>query len=204
MIKALIFDFGNVLVRTQTRAFRHKWDDKLGLAHGTAEETVFNSERGRASQHGQHTEEEHWLWVGDHFKLTPAELTQFRLDFWAGDALDGQLISMIDKWRPQYKTAIISNAMDGLRHDLDNKWGIAFAFDEIVVSAEFGTMKPDPSIYHHALERVGVQASEAIFIDDFAHNIEAAEAVGLHGIHYPPTKTRAELLAELERLQIQV
>ncbi len=196
--KAIIFDFGGVLVRTQTWQPRLQWDTRLGLDPCTAEQLVFNSEHGQAAQHGVYTEAQHWAWVGAQLGLSKTELLNFRLDFWAGDQLDGRLITFIHQLRKRVKTSIISNAMDGLRHDLTHKWGIADAFDDIVVSAEFGTMKPDSAIYHHALERLGVAAESAVFIDDFAHNIVGCEAVGINGIHYPPALTTDDLIAAIE------
>ncbi len=148
-IKAVIFDFGGVIVRTTGRAMRHQWDDRIGLSHGTVEETVFNSERGRAAQHGIHTEPEHWAWLQQKWSLSDDESAQFRREFFAADVVDQELMTFIRGLRPQYTTAIISNAMDGLREDLAKVHGVADAFDLIVVSAEFGIMKPDPAIYLH-------------------------------------------------------
>ncbi len=56
-------------------------------------------------------------------------------------------------------------------------------FDDIVDSHEVGVRKPDPAIYHLSLRRLGVAASEALFLDDLIHNVNAAVAVGMVGIH---------------------
>lgn len=196
-INAVVFDFGGVIVRTAERELRHRWDDRLGLPHGTVEETVFNSEHGREAQHGVHTEPEHWAWLQEKWSLTDEETTQFRSDFFGADVVDQKLMTFIRGLRPAFTTAIISNAMDGLREDLDTVHGVADAFDLIVVSAEFGTMKPDPSIYLHTLEKLGIPAEQSVFIDDFQHNIDGAHAVGMHAIHYPPSKNTDDLIREL-------
>jgi putative hydrolase of the HAD superfamily len=44
------------------------------------------------------------------------------------------------------------------------------------------TAKPDPAIYRHTLDKLGVAAHEAIFIDDIPANIAAARALGIDGI----------------------
>ena len=54
-------------------------------------------------------------------------------------------------------------------------------FRDIVVSGEVKMLKPDPAIYYLALDRFGLQAREALFVDDRAINVEGAEAVGMHG-----------------------
>ena len=51
----------------------------------------------------------------------------------------------------------------------------------MTISAVVGLAKPDERIYRHALENLGIRAEEAIFIDDMPANIEAAQALGMHG-----------------------
>jgi len=53
-------------------------------------------------------------------------------------------------------------------------------FRDIVVSGEVKLLKPDPAIYFLALDRFGLRPDEALFTDDRAINVEAAEAVGMH------------------------
>ena len=54
-------------------------------------------------------------------------------------------------------------------------------FRDIVVSGEVKLLKPDPAIYFLALDRFGLHPRQALFVDDRLINVEAAEAVGLHG-----------------------
>lgn len=197
MIKAIIFDFGGVILRTHDWSGRRRWEQRLGLPEHGAEQLVFNSEMGRLAQHGRITTNDLWQWVGQQFGLSAAELAQFRADFWAGDVLDEALVAMIRGLRPSYQTALISNAFDDLRDVLTNQFAIADAFDVIVISAEEGIMKPDPRLYHIALERLGCHPEEAIFIDDFAHNIAGAQAVGLHTVHFTPGIDLACIIKDL-------
>ncbi|MFC7500319.1 HAD family hydrolase [Enterovirga sp. GCM10030262] len=53
-------------------------------------------------------------------------------------------------------------------------------FRDIVVSGEENLLKPDPALYYRALDRFGLRADEALFIDDRAINVEGARAVGMH------------------------
>jgi epoxide hydrolase-like predicted phosphatase len=56
-------------------------------------------------------------------------------------------------------------------------------FDDIVDSSAVGVRKPNPEIYQLALRRLGVTRPEAaIFLDDFAPNVDAAIALGLRGV----------------------
>ena len=58
-------------------------------------------------------------------------------------------------------------------------------FDGGVISWEVKSIKPEPLIYQLLLEKYGLVPSETLFIDDTAHNIEAAEKLGIRGLHLP-------------------
>jgi glucose-1-phosphatase len=197
MIQAIIFDVGGVLLRTEDRSYRQRWEEKLGLEEWATDEIVFNSDMGIKAQLGLVTEEEHWQWVGQHLDLSADELARFRHDFWAGDRLDGFLVAHIRRLQESYQTAIISNATDGLRYALTHTYPIAEFFDLIVVSAEEQVMKPEPEIYRRTLERLGRQPQEAIFIDDFNHNVLAARELGMVAIQFFPGLNLPRELEEL-------
>lgn len=197
-MQAVLFDFGGVLVRTQSWERRLAWDARLGLAPGSVEELVFNSEHGRAAQLGLFTEAAHWVWVGKTIGLSSEQLSELRRDFWAEDRLDVALMAFIRRLKRHYAIGLISNAMDGLRAELA-RLGIADVFDEVVISAEFGRLKPDPAIYQHTLRLLDCPPECAVFIDDFARNVQGARAVGLAAIHFTP---ELDLVAELARLGV--
>ncbi|KAJ2694125.1 hypothetical protein H4R19_005942 [Coemansia spiralis] len=52
-------------------------------------------------------------------------------------------------------------------------------FDEIVESAVVGLRKPDPRFYLLACSRLGIQPSEAAFLDDIRSNLRAASRLGM-------------------------
>lgn len=54
-------------------------------------------------------------------------------------------------------------------------------FEGIVVSGEERLIKPDPRIYQRLLERYAVDPHTALYIDDSARNVAAAEALGMQG-----------------------
>ncbi|MCB9445661.1 MAG: HAD family phosphatase [Ardenticatenaceae bacterium] len=186
MIKAVIFDVGGVLIRTHDHTPRRQWEWKLGLAEWQSEQIVFNSEMGYQAQKGEITDEALWQWVGERLDLSALELAKFRADFWAGDALDSELVNFVRRLRPTYQTAIISNATDGLLNSLTKEYKIADAFDLIVSSAQEKVMKPAPEIFHRTLLRLKRKPEEVVFIDDFTHNVQAAQALGWHTIHFQP------------------
>lgn len=186
MLKAVIFDMGGVLLRTEDPLPRRRWEEQLGLVAGELAELFFNSEQGLAAQRGEVDEESHWTWFGKRLGLSEEALGQCRHDFYAGDKLDQNLLHFVRTLRPRYQTALLSNAMSGLRRMLTNLFPMMDAFDLIVVSAEERITKPDPRIFYRTLERLGCKPQEVLFIDDFAHNIAGARAVGMHTIHFTP------------------
>lgn len=200
MIKAVIFDVGGVLVRTEDPVPRRRLEQRLDLAPGQAEQIVFNSEMGQKAQRGEITDAALWQWVGEHLALSDDGLAAFRRDFWGGDVLDDELIAFIRRLRPAYQTAVISNATDNLLPFL-NKLGVADAFDLIVGSAAEGTMKPDPRIYERTLARLQRRPHEAVFIDDFAHNVAAARQLGMHAVHFT---LQTDVVAALRELGVSM
>jgi 2-haloacid dehalogenase len=67
-------------------------------------------------------------------------------------------------------------------------------FDGRVISGQDGVIKPDPAIFALALERFGLEPNTAIFLDDVAVNVEAANANGFIGIHFESTTQAREAL----------
>lgn len=57
-------------------------------------------------------------------------------------------------------------------------------FDDGVFSARVQLMKPQPEIFHEAARRFGVAPADLLFIDDLAHNVDAARALGWQGLHF--------------------
>ncbi len=69
-------------------------------------------------------------------------------------------------------------------------------FRDIIVSGAEKMVKPDPAIYQLALHRFGLNAGDAIFIDDRAENVAAAESEGMIGHHFTDAATlRTDLVA---------
>jgi putative hydrolase of the HAD superfamily len=92
----------------------------------------------------------------------------------------------------------VTNATSRLRQDL-SQLGIADEFDFVVNSSEVGVVKPDRKIFKISLLRAGIEPAEALFIDDIAENVKAAEDFGITGHFF---SSHAELLAFLRQLDV--
>lgn len=194
-IKAVIFDLGGVLVRTEFPEVRQRLEERLGFTPGTLGQTVWGGEDWELAQTGRISYEEYWRRVGAALGFsTEQQIRDFRREYFSGDRVDEELVRLIRELRPCYKIGLLSNAPDRLGIWLDEEWGIKDLFDSIIYSAKVGVAKPDPSIFHLSLEQLGLTPTEALFIDDFSTNIDAALALGMQAIRFTNTKTLKEEL----------
>jgi HAD superfamily hydrolase (TIGR01549 family) len=186
-MRAVLYDWGGVLMRTGNHGFRHALDARLGLAPGGLEQLVFGCVEWKQAQLGQMSEEAVWAALGARWSLGPDALTQMRRDFWAGDQLDGELVAFIRSVRPHVKAGLLSNFASSLR-GLLIECGVLDAFDAVVISGEEGVLKPEARIYHIAAERLGTPLSECLFVDDSIENIEGARRAGMQTFHFAPVE----------------
>jgi epoxide hydrolase-like predicted phosphatase len=196
-IKAVITDFGGVLVRTLDQSGRKKWEKQLGLSEGGLSQAVFNSQVAVNASLGAQPEKAVWEYVANTFNLSIEQMTQLQDDFWIGDHLDRELVDYFSALRPRFRTAILSNAWDGARDLFTGKFGLASSFDKIIISAEEKLAKPDPKIYKLAADRLGVKPHETVFVDDFLVNVVGAREVGMKSIQYSSTP---QIIQELDSL----
>ena len=196
-IEAVFWDLGGVLVRTEDRTQRERWEQRLGMEPRQLDRFIFAGEMGHRAALGEVSAEEVWEWARQELGLSQEDGQQLTRDFWQGDDLDLELVAYIRGLRAQFHTGLISNAWLELREQLVSHWRIDDAFDDLVISAEVGLAKPDSAIYNLALDRLAVAAEQAVFIDDFETNITAATEIGMHAVLF---RSRSQVLSEVDRL----
>ena len=181
-IRALIFDYGGVFMRTVDVTPRLRWEQRLGLEPGGIADAVFNDPLWDEVQCGLVTPDALWTNVGVRLQLTSEELAALRHDFWSGDRLDEEMLALVADLRTAgYRLALLSNAPADLPHFLEQRGAghLLDEFDVVVISGQEGVMKPDAAIYERTLARLGVRPSEAAFVDDQRVNVEAARRLGI-------------------------
>ena len=183
MIKAIIWDLGGVLVKMEDFTPHRYWEKRLGLQRGQLVEIVHKNSLGQQALIGQITAEDFWLDVGKQLNLSSEDVARLQTDFYKANIWDERLLALIESLKPRFKMAIISGAISDARRSVQSQIDTDL-FDVLVFSAEEGVQKPDPVIYHRTLSRLGVEAQEAIFIDDWLESVEGAQRVGMHGVHY--------------------
>jgi len=193
-IKAIIFDLGGVLLRTTDFTPREQLAARLGMGRHELEEFIFGRESGNRAQRGEISVQQHWANLAAQIHYSEEALIALVEEFFAKDELDPGLLDYVRSLHASYKTGLLSNAFDDLRQIITERWHFEDAFDDMVISAEVGLVKPDARIYQMAVERLGVEARQAVFVDDMQRNVEGAKWVGLHGIHFQnPEQIRHDL-----------
>jgi putative hydrolase of the HAD superfamily len=81
-----------------------------------------------------------------------------------------------------FRIAILSNLGEALVEHMVTKVEWVKRFHHATWSSQLNIVKPNPAIYLHTVERLGVEPQQALFLDDKPENIRAAEALGIHGI----------------------
>jgi HAD superfamily hydrolase (TIGR01509 family) len=197
MIKAVISDFGGVIVRTGDPRPRQALAQRYGMPIRALEDLVFNCPAALDATVGRVPEAAIWQHVADTLHLGERETAQFRHQFFAGDIFDHDLVRFLANLRRSQKTALLSNAWSGLRCLLSTGFPMLYAFDETIISAEVACAKPDADIFLLTCQRLSVQPQEAVFLDDFSANIQGAQSAGLHAVQFLTSRQARRDIAAL-------
>ena len=195
-IRAVFFDLGGVIVRTEYQAPRQHLAERLGMEYDDLVKVVFDSDSGYQASIGAIPADVHWDSIIKRLKRPAEELAAIRHEFFAGDVIDRTLLDFLRSLRGKYITGVISNAWGDLR-DYIMREKIDDPFDHIIISAEVGSAKPEAKIFQIALEQAGVKPKEMVFVDDFVANIEGCEKLGIKGILF---KDSASTIKQLKAL----
>lgn len=196
-IKAVLWDMGGVLLHMGDETPRQELAIEFGVPLKKIYWAIFDSPSAQAATVGKITVKDHWRNVGLILDIPEEKLPEFLRRFWGVDNIDRQTIEFIHLLRKYFKTGLLSNAWDNIRDLLEHEWRIADAFDDMIISAEVGLAKPDPRIYQLAVNRLGVDPGEAVFIDDVLENVQAAREAGLFAIQF---HDRSQAYTELENI----
>lgn len=187
MIKAVIFDYGNVISQTQTGDCAVQMEAMTGVPADVFR-TVYDRFR----------------FEFDRGTITGAQMYRQLLeaDGYHQQAADMALMEQIarldmESWRPVHqdvtdwglslkasglKLGILSNMPTEFLTYYEDEIALFKAAHYACFSCRVGLIKPEPAIYHDVLKGLEVEPQEAVFFDDMAVNVEAACALGIHGL----------------------
>lgn len=206
-VEAIVSDFGGVLTTPLVEAF-------VGLqsSHGIPMEAFGAAlARGAAANGG----------ANPLFELETGRLTEVQFLDQLGAALREELGREVDLERfghaffehlePNeelfafmrelhgrgYRMAILTNNVREWEPLWRSMLPIDELFETVVDSGFVGVRKPDPAIYELTLERLGVDASATLFVDDMEINCDAARALGMQAVWF---RSNAQAIPEIERV----
>jgi putative hydrolase of the HAD superfamily len=182
-IRAALFDFGGVITTSPFESF-NRYERDNGLP--TDFLRGLNATNPDTNAWAQHERSE--VSFVEFCELYEAEALA------AGHTIDAQavigclggdirpeMLEAIRRCHERLRTGLITNNMAAINHEDAPAWltTVEGMFDVVIESSREGIRKPDPRIYEMACERLGVDASEVVFLDDLGVNLRPAAAMGM-------------------------
>lgn len=122
---------------------------------------------------------------------------------WENIELDPEALAVVERVRGSgIRCVLATNQQDHRFAVMRDRFGYRDRMDSLRPSCEVGAAKPDPTYFTALLEAEGITAAEALFIDDKAPNVAAAESVGIRGAHHDPSDGAPGLVRILQRYGI--
>jgi epoxide hydrolase-like predicted phosphatase len=188
-IKNIIFDLGGVLLNINPLLSLIELEKTSGISKEellvklTSEEIFKKFETGSLNPA---------QFRSDLCRIMKTKVSDSEIDrIWNKLILDIPLhrVKLLQELRENYRVFLLSNTnsihFDHYTREFYEAFGINLVdlFDQVFVSHEIGIHKPEAGIYTYVLENAEIAASETVFIDDSLANIQAAELLGIRGIH---------------------
>lgn len=195
-IKAIIWDNFGVLGNIVGGSYRELLVKRLDIPVDDVIR-VLTSKQSDILNLGEMSKEEYFDYVIQDLGLS--EDKKALLELTSGDiCCDWELHAYIGALRDQYVMALLSVKPFYVQELIRSSWpDFESVFDHIIISSEVHLIKPDPRIYRLALDRIGCEPHEAMFIDDSRKNGEGAEKVGIRSILY---QNREQVIKELDAI----
>ena len=186
-IRAVILDYGNVISLPADPEVIRRMAELFGVTEERFRH-IYGSFRHDYDR-GTYSAAEYWKHIAHAAgrEVSADEIEELRK---SDVAMWGRLNPDILLWAERlraagFKTAILSNMHDDMVQHLRSNGEWTKRFDCLTLSSAIGMAKPEPEIFEHCLKCLGVNAEDAIFIDDSEPNIDAALRAGISGIFAP-------------------
>jgi glucose-1-phosphatase len=197
MIRALVFDFGNVVGYFDHYRTLNRLASFTDLTPEAMYEAVCVSELAEAFESGRLTAADFLsrLRVLCRLQCDEKVLSAACADiFWPNP----EVCALVPGLRSRYRLLLGSNTNEIHARQFRRQFAAVLShFHHLVLSHEIGVRKPRPEFFEHCQRLAGYPAAECVFIDDLPANIEGARACGWHGIVYTSTPDLHARLGEL-------
>ena len=192
MITAVLWDFGGVILSSPFEAF-NRYEAEIGLPKDFIRS--LNARNGDTNAWAKMERSE--VSLEGFVELFEEEARQqgHKLDGWrilqslSGD-IRPQMVEALRRCSRAFRVACITNNMKqgegpGMARSADKAKAVAeimTLFEHVVESSKLGMRKPDPRIYRHACDLLGVQPEDCVYLDDLGINLKPARALGMRTI----------------------
>lgn len=179
MIKAVIFDFGGVIIDIENTGSVGKIMEELEVDPITTR-LIIGKQIGRM-QVGEISEEEFWRNICQELgKPIPGNWKElWRKPIEENAVLWTEPIQLVGELKEKGILALVlSNTIPPHEEVVRNKGWYDY-FDRTYFSNRIGFRKPDVKAFEYVLEKEGLLGSECVFVDDSPENLAPAETLGM-------------------------
>jgi len=182
MIKAVIFDYGGVVIKIlPDLEYEQIFADAFGVS--LAEFQKILPPFFRQLDLGL-PEKKFWPLISEAFKKpVPKNADKIFVEpFLKALVFYSEIFDLVRKLKQKgIKTAVLSTNMETQERLIRERHGYD-DFDVVVLSNSVGLRKPDPEIYKLTVQKLKVKYTECLFIDDNEVNLFPAEKLGMKTI----------------------
>ena len=200
MIKAVIFDLGNVLVNYDAKKAARRFAKVCRVPLLKVWIHFFTSPTEKAYTRGEISSYEFYRHAKQALKF-PIPYKTFRHYwndiFWENGAMD----PLLRRLKRHYPLYLISNTNRMHFDYVKKKFRVLGHFKRTFPSHEMGHRKPDREIYEKVLARIGLRPGETVFIDDVPKFVAGAKKAGMHAIRF---RRKEQLIRDLVKLGVRV
>lgn len=201
MVKAIIFDFGNVICRFDMRLFVGKIEPLTTIPASRMREVLHKSfDLGREYETGRITSDQFFQQISQRYALSISR-QDFVHAFTDVFTPIPSTLQLIQTLKPSYKLGLLSNTNEWHYEHVIRRYDVYPLFDAVTLSFEVGAMKPAEKIYRDALTKLDVGPDDCIYIDDLQENLDGAAQLGIRGILYT---SHEELVSALRDLGVHL
>ena len=197
-VRAIIFDIGRVLIRIDVSRAMKGLTTGLSLSPEELWSAIEKDPRWKDWQEGRIAARDWHLHMKQRFggSATFEEFTKtWNLVLDPEPIHDNDLFEKLSK---NYRLALLSNTDPIHVAHIESQYDFLAYFPARIYSCAVGATKPNPLIYREALRACRVRAEEAVYIDDIAAYVEAAQRLGMVGIQFVSPRQLALAFQELE------
>lgn len=200
MIKAIIFDLGNVLLNYDARKAARRFSEACRVPLLKVWIHFFTSPTEKAYTRGEISSYEFYRHAKAALKF-PVDYQTFK-HFWNDIFWENAgMQDLLKRLKRRYPLYLISNTNQMHFDYVKMNFKVLRHFKKTFPSHELGHRKPEPEIYIKVLRKIKLRPEETVFIDDVLKFVRGARAVGMHAIRF---RSKGQLLEDLKRLGVRI